>query len=53
MNYSNVILISLAVAIVVVILGLIIYDLGFTPATQNKEINKINTYLRALIVGYE
>jgi hypothetical protein len=45
--------ICLFVSIVVSVIALVIYDQALTPKTQGQEIDKINSYLRQLIVGYD
>ena len=46
-------LISLLIAIIVVVIALVIYDQWLGPSNTKANLNKINSHLNELIVGYK
>lgn len=51
-NWAAITLISIIVSSIIAVGAILIYNFGFTPANQNEQIEKINSYLTKLIIGY-
>ena len=51
-NWIIVAIVATVVAIIVAVIALVIYDNTMTPNDQQVSIDKINSYLSRLIVGY-
>ena len=51
-NWIIIVIVTTVIAIVVAVIALVIYDTTLTPHDQQVSIDKINSYLARLIVGY-
>lgn len=51
-NWIIVAIVATVVAIIVAVIALVIYDNTMTPNDQQANLDKINSYLARLIVGY-
>ena len=51
-NWPAIVLVCIVVSIIITVGSIIIYNYGFTPANQSEQIEKINSYLTKLIIGY-
>ena len=52
-NWIIIAILAIVIAIVVSVIALVIYDTTMTPHDQQVSIDKINSYLSRLIIGYE
>ncbi len=52
-NWIIIAILAIVIAIVVSVIALVIYDTTMTPHDQQVSIDKINSYLARLIIGYE
>jgi len=51
-NWIIIAIVATVIAIVVAVIALVIYDNTMTPHDQQANLDKINSYLARLIVGY-